>query len=394
MRTGRSIQLMRIFGIRVGASPSWFFVLFLMIYWLSGYFGDVLNGESNATAFLVAVGATLLFFLSLLLHELGHALAARRMGIGTSGIDLWLFGGVAKLTRDSDTPKEEFLVAAAGPAVTAAIVGICAGLAAALSELSDAVNIAKLQTIGTTPAVVLIGWLGAINLVLLVFNLIPAFPLDGGRIARAIAWRLTGDRNRGTRVSGTLGIGFSWLLIGVGAYVAVRGDVISGVWLAMLGWFLGSAARSAVAGSRFTERLQAVTAADVMDPEPLTLAGGTRIIDAREEWFDRYRWPWVAVIDEHGRLEGILHEEAVDRALAEGRPALTVREVLDPAAQDGVWVTRETPVESLVGSEGVRRLGAVMVVDEDDRLCGVVSAQRLGRAISGAGASRPDPPAV
>ena len=111
----RSHQLFRVFGIRIGASTSWFLILFLMIYWLSDYFTRVLPRESDTTAYLIAVAATMLFFVSLLLHELGHALVARRHGIETAGIDLWLFGGVAKLSRDSRSPKEEFQVAAAGP---------------------------------------------------------------------------------------------------------------------------------------------------------------------------------------------------------------------------------------------------------------------------------------
>ena len=143
----RSIQLFRIFGIRIGASPSWFLVLFLMIYWLSSYFSDVLVDSSNTVSFGVAVAATVLFFVSLLLHELGHALAARRFGIGTSGIDLWLFGGVAKLTRDSKTPKEEFIVAAAGPAVTAIIVGVCIGAGALASKMTGVVDTATFQDV-------------------------------------------------------------------------------------------------------------------------------------------------------------------------------------------------------------------------------------------------------
>ncbi len=131
----RSHQLFRVFGIRIGASTSWFLILFLMIYWMSDYFTKVLPESSNTTAYLIAVSATMLFFVSLLLHELGHALMARRHGIDTAGIDLWLFGGVAKLSRDSQTPKEEFQVAAAGPAVTALIVVACLGAAALGSQL-------------------------------------------------------------------------------------------------------------------------------------------------------------------------------------------------------------------------------------------------------------------
>ncbi len=380
----RSIQLFRVFGIRIGASPSWFLVLFLMIWWLSSYFQRVLTDSSNTVAFGIAVAATVLFFLSLLLHELGHALTARRFGIGTSGIDLWLFGGVAKLTRDSKSPKEEFYVAAAGPAVTAVIVGVCAGLGALVSKMAGVVDSATFQDVSTTPGVALIGYLGLINLVLLVFNLIPAFPLDGGRIARAIAWKVTGDRSRGTRFSARLGELFSWLMIGLGIFVFIRGDVVSGLWFGLLGWFLGQAARGAVAGSKYAEALEGVTAGDVMDEQPVTIPAPTSVLDAHDRYFGLYRAPWFAVTDELGRFEGILQATQVDAALADGRPALPVRELLDPAAEPEAWVTRDTPVEALLGLDAVRRLGAVIVVDTDDRLCGVVTADQLRRALAAA----------
>ena len=380
----RSIQLFRISGIRIGASPSWFLVLFLMIYWLSSYFRDVLVDSSSTVSFGVAVAATVLFFVSLLLHELGHAMAARRFGIGTSGIDLWLFGGVAKLTRDSKTPKEEFVVAAAGPAVTAIIVGVCIGAGALASKMTGVVDTATFQDVSTTPSIALIGWLGLINLVLLIFNLIPAFPLDGGRIARAIAWKLTGDRSRGTRFSARLGELFSWLLIGLGIFVFIRGDVVSGLWFGFLGWFLGSAARGAVAGSRFSDALEGVTAGDVMDEQPVTIPALTTALDASDRYFGLYRAPWFAVVDELGRFEGIIQSTTVDTAVAEGRPALTVRDLLDPAAEPEAWVTRDTPVEALLSLDAVRRLGAVIVVDADDRLCGVVTADQLRRALASA----------
>jgi len=380
----RSIQLFRVFGIRIGASPSWFIVLFLMIYWLSGYFRTVLTGSSNTVTFGIALAASLLFFVSLLLHELGHALVARRQGIGTSGIDLWLFGGVAKLTRDSQNPGEEFKVAAAGPAVTALIVVVCLGAATLVSHVGGVVDTATFKTVSTTPGVALLGWLALINLTLLVFNLIPAFPLDGGRIARSFAWKLTGDRNRATRISGRLGEGFGWLMIGLGIVIAVRGDVVSGLWFAFLGWFLGSAARGAIAGTRFSERLGGVTAGDLMDEQPVAIPAQVPAIDAHEEYFLRYRWPWFPVVDELGRFRGILREEAVDEVVRRGRPALPVGEVLDAATDGDTSVPRDTPVESMLGLESIRRLGAVMVVDIDGRLCGVVTADQLRRALAAA----------
>ncbi|MEA2290322.1 MAG: hypothetical protein QOD55_2319 [Solirubrobacteraceae bacterium] len=383
-----SIQLARIFGIRIGASPSWFFVLFLMIYWLSGYFREELAGYSNTTAYVVAVIGAVLFFVSLILHELGHAIVARRNGIGISGIDLWFFGGLAKLTRDTSSPGEEFRVAAAGPAVTLAIVGLCFGASVLLARTGDFLDSATLAVGGNDPLFALLGWLALVNVFLFVFNMVPAFPLDGGRIARAVAWKVTGDRNRGTRFSARLGQGFGYLLIGLGVFLVLRDDPISGVWMAVLGWFLSQAARSAVATTRFSERLEGVTVGDVMDPSPVTVPGDLPVRDAQDEFFLRYRWPWFPVVDGMGRFLGILREESVEGAVSEGRPAVAVRDVLDARADEETFVPRDLPIDQLLGSEPLRRLGALMVVDAEQRLCGVVTLEQVRRALAAAVPSR------
>ena len=143
--SGRSLPLLRIFGIRIGVNVSWFLVLFLFIYWLAEPFGDRLNDDT--LGFVAAVAATLLFFVTLLLHELGHALAARREGIGVTGIDLFLFGGVMKMSRDTSSPGAEFRVAAAGPAVTLLVVLVGIGLSVAMEGWSDFVDTASLDTV-------------------------------------------------------------------------------------------------------------------------------------------------------------------------------------------------------------------------------------------------------
>ena len=382
MGTG-SIQLARLFGIRIGASPSWFFVLFLMIYYLSGVFDTALEGYSNDTSYVVAVIGALLFFVSLVLHELGHALVARRNGIGVSSIELWFFGGLAKLTRDPTTPGVDFRISAAGPAVTLAIlVACCGGLAAlGVTDLGEALT---LSFATTTPAKGLVSWLAGINLVVLVFNLLPAFPLDGGRIVRAIAWKITGDQNRGTRLAARLGQVLAWGLMGLGAYVILRGDTIGGIWFLVLGWFIAQAARGAVVSSRFSERLEGVTVADVMDTQPVTVPGELSVLDAQDEFFLRYRFPWFPVVDGVGRFLGILREESVEGAVNNGHPAITVGEVLGPHPDAGSFVRRDTPIEQLLGSDGLRSLGALMVVDSEDRLRGVITLEQVRRALTAA----------
>jgi Zn-dependent protease len=378
-----SVQLARVFGIRIGASPSWFVVLFLMIYWLSDLFDRMLVGYSNTTAYLIAVSGTLLFFLSLILHELGHALEARRNGIGVSSIDLWFFGGLAKLTRDPATPGQDFRIAAAGPAVTLVIFVACCG-ALLLANVDDLVAALALDFDRTSPGVGLLAWLAGINLVVLLFNLVPAFPLDGGRIARALAWRITGDPNRATRFSARLGQAFAYVLMGLGAYLLLTGDGFSGVWCLLLGWFLAQAAHGAVVSSRFSERLEGVTVADVMDAEPIAVPIDTSVIAAQDEFFLRYDEGWFPVVDPLGRFIGIVRRESVDGAVDDGRPATVVGEVLDPDADTDSLVARETPIEQLLGSESLRRFGALMVVDGEQRLCGVVTLDQVRRALAAA----------
>jgi Zn-dependent protease len=384
MGTG-SIQLARIFGIRIGASPSWFVVLFIMVVGLSSSYTD---RYSDTTAYGIAVASAALFFVSLTLHELGHALVARHNGIEIAGIDLWFFGGIAKLNRDSRSPGEEFRVSAAGPAVTLLIIVVCVLAGIAIAGSNDFLDAVALNG-NPSPGLALLGWLALVNAFLFVFNMVPAFPLDGGRITRAIAWRVTGDRNIGTRFSARLGQAFSYVLIGAGIYLLVRGDPYTGLWFIVLGWFLGQTATGAVASSRFSERLQGVTVADVMDTQPVWVPGDTTVLQAQDEFFLRYRWPWFPVADPaSGRFLGLLHQQSVDGAVQDGRPALPVADVVDPKADEPFRVRDDTPIEQLLGSEGLRSLGALMVIDRDDRLRGVVTVEQVRRALSAAAPGR------
>lgn len=383
MGGGSSIQLIRLFGIRIGASYSWFFVLFLLIWLLSGYFADV-TGDSTQ-GFIYAVSAAVLFFVSLTMHELGHALVARREGIAVVGIDLWFFGGVAKMSRDTNSPGEEFRVAAAGPAVTLVIVALCVGILAILDSPKVA---GEALTFGIEPGAsgveALVGYLGAVNAFLLAFNLIPAFPLDGGRLARALVWRFTGDRNKATRAAGYAGQGLAYLMIGLGiAMTLVWDDAFGGIWLAVLGWFLATAARSAVVSTAFTEKIDGITVADIMDREPVTIPTDVPALRAQDEWFLRYRWGWFPVVDAAGTFLGLLRSERVDGAVEAGQPMLPVGELLDEDA--ATWrVSAEEPLESLLSRPELRQLGALMAVDGDGRLRGVVTVQQVQRALTAA----------
>jgi Zn-dependent protease len=377
---GGSIQLGRVFGIRIGVDFSWFLVLFLIIWTLSDYYKDVAPGSN---AFVLAVVSALLFFLSILLHELGHAWVAIRNGIPILGIDLWMFGGVAKLGKESDSPGVEFRVAAAGPAVTVVIAAICFGLGAVVSGTSDALHSSQFSNdvSGATSAV--LGYLTTINLFLLAFNLIPAFPLDGGRIARAIAWQITGDRNRATRFAAWLGRVGGYAMVGVGAYAWLAyGDAVFGIWLAFIGFFLASAARSAEAQAAFAGRIENIRVSDVMDAEPVAIHEDAPVSYAEHTFFLRYGWPWFPVVDAEGRLVGVVSREAVESVPAEDRDTRTVGTVMArDDGSSGLRVRLEEPLENLLTQEGLARLGAIMAVDGEGVLRGIVTVDAVRRAL-------------
>ena len=382
MTGSRSLPLLRVFGIRVGVNYSWFLVLFVVIFVLWDSLSNTLDAGST-TVYLVAVVAAAAFFASIVLHEMGHALAARREGIDVAGIDLFLFGGVMRMNGEPRSPGAEFRVAVAGPLVTLLIMAAAAGAAILLAGVDSFWDAASLSaSADATPAEVVVSLLVSMNLVLLVFNLVPAFPLDGGRIARAAAWKLTGDRHRATRFAARIGIGFGWLLMALGlAQIVLWDATFDGLWTGALGWMLASAARATLAQTAFTEQLAGMTVADVMDAEPVTIPADLPAARAYDEFFLRYQgWEWFAVVEADGRYAGLAHRHAVEHAaLAEGG-AMAVRAVTAATASDD-RVAADAPLEALLGSEPLRRLGALMAVDADGRLRGVITFEQVTRAL-------------
>jgi Zn-dependent protease len=377
-----ALTLFHVRGIRIGVDYSWFFVLFFVILWLSSYF-DSIVGSGGPQPYVLAVVSAFAFFGSILLHELGHALVALRNGIAITEITLWLFGGVAHLKRDSQSPGVEFRVAAAGPAVTLLIAVALSmlGVALAGSEQGfvDAMTVQEGAEVSGWIAVV--AWLASINVLVLIFNLIPAYPLDGGRIARAIAWRVTGDRGRATRFAAGMGQGFSYLFVAVGIALVLSGNVISGIWLALIGLILGSSARGAAAQTEFAGRIAGIRVEDVMDREPVSIPEDATVARALDEFFLRYGWPWFPVTDAGERFRGLLVRDAADAVPEPARESRRVGEVFEPDASGSLQVSADASLESVLGNDTLRRLGALAAVDSDGRLRGVVTAQQIGRAL-------------
>ena len=374
----RSFRIARVFGIRIGASPSWFVVSVGLIYLLGDNFENRL-GVSSATGYAVSFAAVALFTVSLLLHELGHALVARRLDMGIVSIDLAFFGGVARATRASDSPGAYFKVIAAGPAVTLMIAVVCGALATVL-EGGRLVEVLVLGgSAGAPVAVTLLSFLATLNTSLLVFNLVPAFPLDGGQMASALIWKLSGNRHRATRVTGRIGQGFAYALFAFAIFIATKGALIGGVYLAAVGWLLAKRARAAVASTAFTERIDGITVADIMDAEPVRLAlpAMATVRRAQDEYFRRHGWTYFPVVDELGCVLGVVTDQRIDSAIAAGRSAIEVSELVE-ATDAGRWCVRpDRSLQSLLGDQELFDSGSLLAVGDDGVLHGVVTAEQV-----------------
>ena len=384
LRRTNSVRLFSVSGIRVGADLSWFVALFLLIYLLSSPFKDTLH-SSAMVAYLTTVISVLLLFVSLILHEFGHALVARRQGIGVDHIDLYLFGGLTRMNRDAATPGEDFKVSAAGPLATLGVILVCLAIDVAIvgpHRLTHA--IALDQDITITPVLLSLSWLLPMNVLLLVFNLMPAYPLDGGRIARSIIWRVTGSKRTGTIISARMGQGLSLVLAAFGIWLLLNYGTFAGLWAIALAFMTYQAARSAVYQSALDERIEGVRVIDIMDAHPVAIGVDTGLQQALDEYFLRYGWSWFPATDEHGRYAGIVTQERTQASIDAGEGWLTIASVVD-AERTGSWrVDQDRPISDLIGSESLGLLGAVMAVDDDGVLRGVVTVQQLRRAMQSA----------
>jgi Zn-dependent protease len=379
-RPAGSIKLVSLAGIRIGVDATWFVMLFVLIFLVNGSFRSAL-GSSDTTAYLTTVATVLLFFVSLIVHELGHAFAARREGIAVDRIELYLFGGITQMGRDSDSPGEEFRIAAAGPLGTLLFALVCAGVDLAIvgpGQLWDAVRLS--YSVHLTPVLLSLSWLLAMNAAILLFNLIPAYPLDGGRIARSIVWARTGSKLAGTRAAAILGQWLSVLIGAAGLFLVFRHQTFSGVWLMIIAYMVYGSARAALRQTQVNARMEAIRVADIMDHEPITLGSLTSATQALDEFFIRYGANWLPVVDELGRYLGISQREAVQAAAEAGEGSVSVVSMLETDDSDS-QVSEDRPLTELLAIPALGRLGGVVAVDGDGVVRGVVTLDQVKRAL-------------
>jgi Zn-dependent protease/CBS domain-containing protein len=362
---GGDFELGRIAGIRIGINWSWLVVFALIVWTLaSTVFPNQNPGLSDSTYLAMAVVAGLLFFGSLLLHELGHALVARREGMEIEGITLWLFGGVAKFKGMFPSAGAEFRIAIAGPLVSLAIGVLFILVSAAMGLPQEVDGIAF--------------WLGSINILLLLFNLLPALPLDGGRVLRSALWSAKRDFAWATRVAAEIGRGFAYLLIGVGLAQIIFLSQFSGAWLAFMGWFLLQAAGAEARYLATRQALGGLRVRDLMVREPVTVRPDLTLGEFMDEVVWNRRYTTYPVVED-GRVLGLIPFRRVAEIPRAEWDRRRVRDCLLPREQVPQFREDEDLVEALakLGDTEVRR-GLVL---DGDRLAGLLSISDLVRAL-------------
>jgi Zn-dependent protease/predicted transcriptional regulator len=357
---GRRVPLLRLFGFEIRFDLTWLILVALVIWTLSAdYFPDVYRHLPTETYVWMGVLTAIGVIASVIIHELCHSLVARRFGTEIEGITLFAFGGAAELRQEPPTSRAEFFMAAAGP--VASFV-----LAAALYLIATVLAAIRVPM----PLIGVFAYLAGLNVILAVFNLIPAFPLDGGRLLRALLWARSGDLRRATRVAAAIGGGFGLVLVLLGIVNLLEGNLVGGMWYFLIGLFVRAAAASSYQQLIAREALGGVPVARVMRREPITVSPDARIPDLIENYFLDHNLK-LALVIEAGRLVGMVDASAVKSVPLEARHQRHVRDILTPISSEDT-IRPDTDVIAVL--ELMQRLGkSRLLVADVDRLAGIIS---------------------
>lgn len=360
-----SIRLLSVFGIQIRLHFSVLLIFALIVASLGRGVLPVWHPEwTDATRWSAALAAGVLFFVSLLIHELSHALTARARGISTRAITLFLFGGVAEIEKDADRPADEFFIAIAGPLASLALAVLFFFLTILLApqafEASDVVEISVMSL----PATVMF-WLSAVNFMLALFNMVPGFPLDGGRVFRALLWWRSGDMVHATRQAAKGGSYFGWMLVAWGAWNVFSGDTVGGLWLVFIGWFLHRLAHASAAQIIMQRALRGMDIGSVMRTRFEHIPAETNLDAFIADYLLRSSqvlWP----VSRHGRDIGYITSSALLSPPDRHTHGLTVEDCMEPldlsrclapetAAKDAftMLAERTTPVAVIDGDQVV-----------------------------------------
>lgn len=356
----------RISGIEIQLHISWFITALLIVISLASHFSSVNPAWSTGQVWGSAIITGTLFFASILAHKLSHAAVARTLGLPVSAITLFALGGIAQIKRDAADPKSEFWIGIVG-SFTSAVIGLgCL----ALSWLNGWTLLAEPMM----PLRAMIIWLGYINIGLAFFNLIPAFPMDGGRVLRATIWWITGDKSRATRRASFIGMFFVACFIVIGILGIFKGAIIGGLWLAFIGWFLFQATRMSVARTEISERLRGVRVRDVMAHDCPIVDGNTNLQTFVEDHLMRCEESCF-LIKQSGELTGLITFQEVRRNGRRRWPYTVVYDVMNQIDQLQT-VKPEAPLTEALELMGRSRVNQLAVIS-NGRLVGIISRDHI-----------------
>jgi Zn-dependent protease/predicted transcriptional regulator len=364
------IKLGRIFGVQLGLHYSWLLIALLITLSLAGHFSATNAHWGSVSIWILAIATSLLFFASIVVHELSHAAVAKARGLPVRSITLFALGGVAQIEKESADPKTEFWMGIVGP-ITSAVIGVvCLALAWALGWSAGA-------TPGT-PLLAMAVWLGYINITLAAFNMIPGFPLDGGRVLRAIIWWNTKDPNRSTRIAARVGqlIAFGFIMSGFFRFFTGAG--LGGLWLAFIGWFLLVAARESQTRVRVAEDLRGIRVGDIMTRECPTVDRHFNLQSFADDYLLRTGRSCFFVV-ENGHIAGLVTPHEVKEVARNRWPYTTVGDIMRPLDKLHA-VDPGTPVADALESMGRDDINQLPVVS-DHRLEGVISRSQVLRLL-------------
>jgi Zn-dependent protease len=365
------IPIARIAGIKVSADWSVLVIGALLAYGVADVeVPGAVAGTPAWLAWIVGIIAAVLLIASLTAHELGHALLARRRGVAVEGIKLWLFGGVAQMSGDWVTGKTEMLVAAVGPAVTLVLAACFAGVSWLL------------VVVGAPPLVILVTeWLAAVNLLLLLFNLIPAFPLDGGRILRGFIWARTRNRMTATVAAARAGRFFAVLLIGLGVLDLFFLDPIGGLWLMLIGWFLDTAARGEANGEQARHALQGVLVGDAMSKDPVIVPSWITVELLVDQFVMGHQFTSFPTHSIDGRIDGLVTMRGIKQVPPQQRGNRRAIDIAIPIERVPI-ARQDEQLTDLLKRIGPASDGRAMVYD-GATLVGIVSPSDVARLFHG-----------
>ncbi|MBE3088702.1 MAG: site-2 protease family protein [Actinobacteria bacterium] len=365
---GSSVKLFKVFGIEIRLDYSWFIIFALFAYILGFiYFPSVLPGLNKGLLALITVITVLFVFISVLIHEMSHSLVARRKGTSVEKITLFLFGGMAQIDKEPETPNSELIMAIAGPAasfVVAAIFGVIWFFTKNIALVREPV-----------------GYLAIINIVLGVFSILPGYPLDGGRILRSIIWKTTGNLERATFIASTAGRVIGFVIIAAGIFFILTGNFLNGIWLAFIGWFIQSSAQMGYRQLIFETSIKGIKVRDIMNENIVNVTKDITIQDLVDDYFMKYRFGRFPVIEDEKtqRFIGVISLHDIKGVSKEEWPEVKIGDIVK-SVSESEKVDMSMEISDAIKKMGKNDLGHLVVMS-GDKLRGIITKSDVMRFI-------------